>query len=362
MKMTVRQSFSSFSVGFVLVMMSVFQGCEATRSITEQPTLSFDTLYTGFSEKGVHSRAIDVNELFVAVGGKGGVVNILLPDTSVRYQIMKKVFGEVEDYRDLELLPVGACILMNAGKDGILFGVAPGGGGRVIYDTTGVFFDGMDFWESNPNYGIVYGDPINGQFFLARTNNMGLDWRAITPASLPETLENEAGFAASGSGIQTIGDSTVYFGTGNAKVARIFKSSDLGNNWEVMETPMKAGKGFGIYSLHFWSENEGIIIGGSYLDSTYQKKICFYTSDGGKNWENRSEGLGGYCSTVSSNQEGSLTIASGRMGTYFSENKGLSWHLLTNRKFYTSLIKGNSIYFTGKNGAYAVYKYNRPKS
>lgn len=334
--------------------------CETKKHLVNPPTTTFDTLYIGVSEEGVHSRALGVNDIFVAVGGKGGVVSILLPDTNIRYQIKKEVFGDVEDYRDLELLPVGACILMNSGKNGTLFGVSPGGGGRVVFDTAGVFLDGMDYWENNPNNGIVYGDPIKGNFFLAKTQNMGLDWKALTPEIMPEALENEAGFAASGTGIQTVSDSTVFFGTGNASTVRLFRSDDQGMTWNVFETPMKGGDGYGIYSLYFWSENEGMIIGGSYLDSTYNDKICYYTNDGGESWENRSKGLAGYCSVVTSNKDGSMTIASGRMGTYFSENKGLSWHLLTKKAFYTSIIKNNTIYFSGKNGAYAVYQYNLP--
>jgi len=357
--MTVKRSFFKINgLIFLMTILSVVSCKNLKPTSNTAPVLEFDTIFFGYSNEGTHSRAIDISGNYVGVAGKGGQVTVMTLDTVSPEVLKTKSFEGFEDFRDMEFVAGGAALFMNSGENGLIYGVAPGGGGgQIVFDTSGVFLDGLDFWESDQNYGIVYGDPIGGRFFLARTENMGRNWNALTPNQMPKALPNEAGFAASGSGIQTIGDSTVYFGTGNASKARLFKSEDKGNNWTVFETPMKAGEGFGIYSLYFWSENEGVVIGGSYLDSTYKDKICFYTNDGGENWENRSEGLGGYCSIITSANDGGITIASGRMGTYYSVDKGNNWHRLTNRGYYTCMIQDNMVFLSGKNGAYAVFKY-----
>lgn len=217
----------------------------------------------------------------------------------------------------------------------------------------------MDFW--NENTGILFGDPINGQFFLAKTLSSPLEWESLTPASIPKALENEGGFAASGSSIQTLGDSTVYFGTGMAKTARLFCSYDRGENWVAKETPMQAGDSFGIYSLFFWSEKEGVIIGGSYKDSTHNKNICFYTEDGGDSWEKREKGLLGYCSSIHGTAGGEFLVATGRMGTFYSRNKGVSWSLLLDRSYYSCRVTSEHIVLAGRSGSVEILRYDLPK-
>jgi photosystem II stability/assembly factor-like uncharacterized protein len=214
----------------------------------------------------------------------------------------------------------------------------------------------MDFW--NNNTGIAYGDPVNGQFYLIKTTDTGRNWEILKPKEIPPALENEAGFAASGTGIQTMGDSTVYFATGVGSVARLFCSDNQGETWVAKETPMRSGDSYGIYSIHFWSEQEGVIIGGSYVDSTYNEGICQYTSDGGDSWTDRSTGLAGYCSCVAGTKKGELLVATGRMGTFYSLNKGKSWEILTKTAYYTCTITETNIVLSGKNGILEFIEYN----
>ncbi|MGB1102192.1 MAG: hypothetical protein ACPG21_01045 [Crocinitomicaceae bacterium] len=359
--MTVKPNYSKlfpFIASIIVTSLFCCKNLKTDTSITAPKNVAFDTVFFGYANKGTHARAIDVAPNFVAVAGKGGVVTIISKDTVVPQVIRSKTFDGFEDFRDMKMVEGGAALFMNSGENGLIYGVAPGGGtGMIVYDTAGVFFDGMDYADNDPNFAILFGDPVGDKFFLAKTENMGRNWTPITPETMPNSLSGEAGFAASGTGIQVVGDSTVYFGTGGGKTARVFKSTDRGSNWKALETPMRAGEGFGIYSLYFWNEDEGVVIGGNYLDSTYNEKICFYTQDGGESWDNRSFGLGGYCSVIASSEDGSMTIASGRMGTFYSVDKGKNWSKLTNRAYYTCMIENNSIYLSGRSGTYAVFRY-----
>ena len=188
--------------------------------------------------------------------------------------------------------------------------------------------------------------------------NGGDDWKTMSPNTMPAALENEAGYAASGTSIQTIGDSTVYFGTGMGAKARLFCSYDRGANWIVKDTPMKAGDSYGIYSMFFWSENEGMICGGSYKDSTYKKGICQYTADGGDTWQEKSRGLDGYISCVQGTANGEFIVATGRMGTFYTTNKGQSWDVLIDRPFYSCFVNDKIIVLTGRNGATEIIHYS----
>jgi photosystem II stability/assembly factor-like uncharacterized protein len=121
---------------------------------------------------------------------------------------------------------------------------------------------------------------------------------------------------------------------------------------------MRAGESFGIYSLYFWNKNEGVIIGGSYLDSLYNKDICQYTTDGGKTWKNRSKGLPGYCSIVTGKTDGSLLVASGRSGTFYSANKGKTWELLTEEAYYTAKIIDEIVVLAGAKGKMEIFQFS----
>ena len=184
------------------------------------------------------------------------------------------------------------------------------------------------------------------------------NWENINPDKIPEALPNEAGFAASGTGIQCVGESTVFIGTGACDTARIYRSFNKGKTWDVVNTPMQNGESFAIYAMYFLSEKEGVIIGGTYLEKEHNKKICFYTSDSGDSWSDRREGLAGYCSGIHGNKDASLIVATGRMGTFYTLDKGITWELLMDRNYYSVHVTASHILFTGKDGAFESIAYS----
>ena len=73
-------------------------------------------------------------------------------------------------------------------------------------------------------------------------------------------------FAASNTNIKII-DNIIWIVTGGAK-ARVFKSVDFGDTWEVFDTPIIQGDGpQGIYSVDFAYELNGIVVGGNYYET-----------------------------------------------------------------------------------------------
>ncbi len=152
-------------------------------------------------------------------------------------------------------------------------------------NTPGVFFDTIAFWDRR--HGIVLSDPVDGKFRLFLTEDGGATWgRAATLA-----LAGEGAFAASNSCLTVHGDKDVWFGTGGAKVARVFHSADRGNTWSVSETPMHPLNGSsGIFSLAFRDNRHGLAVGGDYAHPTgtpYPNAMpnTISTSDGGRTWQ-----------------------------------------------------------------------------
>lgn len=334
----------------LVILLISLSGCAA---------LKVEQRFIGFSEEGIHARGLSIQGEEILISGYNGHFTIVDFNGVVMYQDSIEIS---EDLRDAEFLPNGRIHLMNSGHYGSITTLdlvkQPGGYYQVNqmkYTNENVFLDGMDFWADGN--GIAFGDPIENKLTIYQTK-LGNDWIKIESEIL--TINNEAGFAASGTGIQCVGDSTVYIGTGSGENARIIKSQDRGKTWEYFETPVKSGGSYGIYSLFFWSENEGMVIGGSYEDVDYHEKICFKTIDGGKTWINCSNGLPGYMSCVQGNKDGKLIICTGRNATYYSVDQGEKWKKLSDNTYYTVQLTENRIVFSGKNGSLEILEYNLP--
>src|SRR5262249_20066597 len=162
----------------------------------------------------------------------------------------------------------------------------------------GIFFDAVAFWDSRR--GIVLSDPVDGKFVLFTTSDGGENWKQISPEALPPALPKEGAFAASNSCLAVAGKSSVWFGTGSGRVARVFYSRDRGETWTVSETPMHPeNQSSGIFSLYFGGVKDGIAVGGDYAhpDSFNQPNMLF-TSDRGKTWKAFSESADYFSSAV----------------------------------------------------------------
>lgn len=332
---------------FIPVLAVLLVSCKSTDN------LQYATIYNGQSLAGFHARAVTfVNQEAILIAGPKGVFCGKYIGGDL---IEQPALNGAEDLRDMHLFMNGTLSLLSSGDTGKIYVVGFNGEQALVFDTAGVFLDGMDFFDDKN--GIAYGDPLNGNFFLTITNDAGRSWNAFTPKTFPPVLKNEAGFAASGTGIQCIDDSIVYFATGMADTARLFCSYDRGNNWVAKNTPLKSGDSYGIYSIYFWSATEGMIIGGSWKDTEYKKKICYYTSDGGNTWINRSKGLGGYSSCIKGNEDGSCIFATGDHGTYYTLDKGLNWNLLFERNYYSIAVSKDFVAFVGRDGAVEILRF-----
>ena len=292
-----------------------------------------------------------VNENVIWSSGTGGV--ILSTSNNKDWNKFEDTAFVQLDFRDIHAFNEKEAVIMSSGDGCEMYKTMDGGKTWFkVYENkqVGIFFDGMAFWDDNN--GIAFSDPIDSYIYMITTTDGGSSWSKLKSKTLPETLVGEAGFAASGTGIVCIGDSTVYIGTGGGEISRVFISHNRGLNWKVVNTPMRTGEASGIYSMVFLDELNGVVVGGNYLDSADTEGNCAITSDGGLTWQLPTVPPTGYRSCVAYNGNGVL-ITTGRNGIDVSFDKGMNWEHITGDAYYSCVINGGSGWLTGNKGSMA---------
>jgi photosystem II stability/assembly factor-like uncharacterized protein len=241
------------------------------------------------------------------------------------------------DFRDVEAFGETKAYLLSAGpgEDSRIYKTIDGGKTWVLQfknaDPKG-FFDALAFWDED--HGIALGDPVNGRFQLIVTDDGGANWKPLSSKRLPPALPNEGAFAASGTCLAVHGERDVWFGTGGAKTARIFHSSDRGQTWSVVDTPIVAGiDSAGIFSIVFRDQKHGMIVGGNYRKPDESGAAAAITADAGKTWTLVRQPLP-YRSCVAWAKD--MWIVVGTSGSDCSSDNGATWKPL-DRANYNSV-------------------------
>jgi photosystem II stability/assembly factor-like uncharacterized protein len=273
------------------------------------------------------------------------------------------------DFRDVHAVDANTAYLLSIG---------PGDASR-IYKTTDVgvtwalqykdpdpkvFLDALAFWDAE--HGLALGDPVDGRFVVLATEDGGKAWKRIPAEGMPPALSGEGAFAASGTCLVVQGDGQAWFGTGGAKVSRVFRSTDRGRTWAAHETTIRAGAASaGIFSLAFRDGDHGIAVGGDYQKPEESGAYVALTTDGGRTWQ-RAAGAqpAGYRSAVAflPGTPGSSVVAVGPTGSDDSPDGGTSWHRLGTAGFHAVGFAGAPAvgWAVGDDGLIARFRGERP--
>lgn len=251
------------------------------------------------------------------------------------------------DFRDVEAFDENRAYLLSAGpgENSRIYKTTDGGKTWVLQfknpDRDG-FFNALAFWDDR--HGITLGDPVKGQFQLLATED-GTHWSRLSGINLPPALPNEGAFAASGTCLIAHGKKDVWFCTGGAKSARLFHSTDRGQNWTVSETPIRAGTASaGIFSIAFRDRDHGILVGGDYRKPNDTGATAALTRDGGKTWTLLDKPFS-YRSGVAWAKD--RWVAVGTSGSDYSPDNGATWKALDRENY-------NSVAFTATGEGWAV--------
>lgn len=296
-----------------------------------------------------------VNERVAWASGSGSTV-LRTTDGGTVWQKLN-VTADALDFRDIDAIDDQTAYVLSIGN----------GPASRIYKTTDAgatwtlqfknedpkaFLDAMSFWDANN--GIVFGDSIDGQFYILLTANGGQTWSRVSTARLPTALLNEGAFAASGTNIAVFGKTHAWIGTGAGAKARVLRTTDHGRSWQVSDTPLAAGQSAGIFSIAFRDEKHGIVVGGDYRKEAEAVDNLAVTNDGGVTWK-LVKGLSGYRSVVAyvPGKKTSALVAIGPSGGDYSLDDGQTWKPIEGRGFDTfSFVPRKNIgWGTGAEGA-----------
>lgn len=291
---------------------------------------------------------LDSNTLWIS--GTNGVV-IHSFDGGMTWKIDSISEARELDFRDVHALNDSTALVLSAGSPGKILKTSNKGNtwkeAYANYDSL-IFYDGMDFW--NEQEGIVFGDPIHRKMQMLYTNDGGTTWTKIDSTNLPKTLPIEAAFAASGTGIITLGNTKIYIGTGGEQ-ARFITSNDKGKTWNYFSTPMLQGTASkGIYSMAFKDDKNGVAVGGNW-ENIECDSSKMYTNDGGRTWH-LSNGIQHYRSCVAHVKD-DVYISTGTSGTDISYDGGKSWQFLDSVslnaiQFFPNSLSGIGVGSKGK--------------
>ncbi len=237
----------------------------------------------------------------------------------------------------------------------LLYKTGDSGEMELVYkeENEKVFYDAMTFW--NDKEGIAMGDPTEDCLSIIITRDGGKNWSKIVCDELPKVAMGEAAFAASDTNIAINGDYT-WILTGGMK-SRVFYSADKGETWEVFDTPVIQGKETtGGYSIDFYDDKIGFIIGGDYTSVNDNSRNKAITNDGGKTWQLISQDNGpGYQSCVQfvPSSNGNQLVSVGKTGIWASNDMGENWKQLSETGFYTIRFLNDSTAYAGGNNILA---------
>ena len=269
--------------------------------------------------------------------------------------------AESLDFRDVEAFDANTAYLLSIGEGekSRIYKTTDGGRNWKLQFTNHnpkAFFDAMAFWDANR--GIAFSDPVDGHFLIIRTNDGGATWKEVAPGNIPPALTDEGGFAASGTCITVQGSKNVWIGTGGG-AARVFRSVDGGDHWQVATTPIISGQpSVGIFSIAFKDAMNGVIVGGDYKKESEARDNVATTADGGRTWNLVKGSLpGGFRSGVA--YHGFVVIV-GPAGSDYSADNGANWMPLGPEGFHAiSISRSGAGWAVGEKGKVGKFVKNQ---
>jgi len=274
----------------------------------------------------VSFRGLAIHNSSIWIGGSAGFV--------VRLKGEGQMHGQIEaakeyQMRDIAIFDEAEIVMLGSGSKARIFRYLKDSGNfSIVYenDDPASFLNCMDFWEDGK--GVAFGDVIDGKIMILLTDDFGKTWRQAAPENIPDAVEGEVGFAASGTSLVTEEGGKAWIGLGGGpkgSLARVMMTDDYGATWSVVETTMEAGGDTaGIFSLAVQGDNL-VAVGGDFkLAGQSSRKSVSISRDGGKTWAEPDTPTFGYRSCVLFTGPDEV-VTVGTTGLDYSHDGGNSW-------------------------------------
>ncbi|HEY1464542.1 MAG TPA: YCF48-related protein [Terriglobales bacterium] len=335
-----------------ITLISLAAVCVFAADIPPQPwtilNTGIDTNLRGLSVKCEKNKAC-----VLWVSGSNGVVLRSIDDGKTWKQLAVPDARDL-DFRDVEAFDANTAYLMSSGdgqKSRIYKTTDGGASWKLQYSDPRPSFFLDSLACDSPTYCVAISDPVDGKFPIIATND-GEHWTELAPDAMPAALPQEGAFAASGTVI-TFCQHKIFFATGGP-AARIFRSSDSGHLWKVVNTPIVSGNASsGIFSVACYSHSDLVTVGGDYKNPESSTNAAAYSSDRGITWQLAQMQPGGFRSAVAW-MSGKDLIAVGPNGADISHDKGMHWSRINSTNLNAIVYAGERAWAAGPKGTVVV--------
>lgn len=306
-------------------------------------------------------RAVQALDAEVAWIGGSGSTCLRTLDGGATWTALAVPGAELLDFRGLAAFDRDTAVLVSAGRaeegKARIYRTADGGGTwQLAFETQtkGVFLDGVRFWDARN--GIVFGDPVDGAWYLLVTNDGGVTWKRVVPEGFPAMQAGEAAFAASNSALIVGGTADAWIASGGAQRARVFRSQDRGRTWAVTDTPMPSGPTAGIFGLFIQDSGFGVGVGGDHKEVEQASANVIVTTDAGASWSltTQTDPPGLKEAVVLLSEHELLTV--GASGSAISSDRGGTWRKIDTRTFHAASCVGGHCWAVGGKGLIARWE------
>lgn len=287
-----------------------------------------------------------VSDNVVWVSGSGGTVGKSTDGGKTWKWIVVPGF-EKREFRDIEAADENTAVIIAIAEPANILRTTDGGitWKTVFTDTTkGMFLDAMHFY--NNNSGIVVGDPVNDEIFLATTKDGGNTWQSF-PDKPIKVAKGEAFFASSGTNILYKNDGSFLLVSGGT-AARLL-TPDRTDSLKLIQGKESTGAN----SIAALKKNV-VIVGGDFANPKDATLNCLVSNDDGQTWRSPVTAPNGYKSCVEFLTE-KRVVTCGTSGVDVSEDGGMNWKIVNTESFHVvqKAKKGKAVFLAGGNGKIA---------
>lgn len=293
-----------------------------------------------FSKEKCHARGIVCQGNFIYVSTNTSKVFKINPVNGKSTEIVTNKVEKSGEFRDIEFSN-GKMIVMESGDEGYIY---------TLKDSTHfpkVFLDGMSFYKKT---GFLMGDQVDGYLSLYFSTNSGKNW--FPCEGKINAAINENGFAASGTTVHCMNDSTFVFVSGGG-ASNLYKSKDAGKTWTKYSIPFPNSESSGPFSLAYNTKNELVVVGGDYTKPNDSTSTCFISKNGGTDWISPTSSPNGYRSCVIHHK--GIYFACGTNGLDYSLDGGLNWKLVNKKSYFALKIHKDKLAATTPNSSIELF-------
>ncbi len=303
------------------------------------------TLQTSNTTASLRGIAIgDAHGQVAWASGTGGTVVRTIDGGSHWTACAMPAGAEKLDFRGIQAFDAQSAVVMSSGKGDQSRVYRTVDGCRTwtpVFsnpDTPDGFFDAVVFQRRDQ--GWLLGDPVNGRFYLALTQDGGQTWTRVNSPSLTAADKGGA-FAASNQSMLLTKEGPIFGGGSGALYLGKWAACSLSLEYNDPETcyshayfqqvqvPVGAANASsGIFALAA-NLQVMIAVGGDYGVPSDASATAAYSDDDGESWTAPATQPHGYRSSVAYDVNSRMWIAVGPNGTDVSADQGRSWKPLT---------------------------------